>query len=77
MFKLVFEKMESILSHDDLAYRIKNLTLKNAKQNKHGFLEENQNFKSSGIRQKGESQNRYSKKTKHAKTSDKQTFLTP
>ena len=34
MFKLVFEKMESILSHDDLAYKIKNLTLKNAKQNK-------------------------------------------
>ena len=31
---------------------------------------------SSVIRQKGQSQNRYFKKTKHAKISGKQTFLT-
>ena len=34
-------------------------------------------FKSSVIRQKGESQNGFFKKTKHAKFSEKQTFLTP
>ena len=34
-------------------------------------------FISSVIRQKGESQNRYFKKPKHAKFSGKQTFLTP
>ena len=36
----------------------------------------NQTTKSSVIRQKGESQNRSSKKTKHAKFSEKRTFLT-
>ena len=33
-------------------------------------------FSSSVIRQKGESQNGYFKKTKHAKFSEKRTFLT-
>ena len=33
--------------------------------------------KSSGMRQKGESQNGCFKKAKHAKMSEKQTFLTP
>ena len=33
--------------------------------------------KSSGIRKKGESQNEYFKKAKHAKISEKQTFLIP
>ena len=51
------------------------------------FLEINLNFplvhldmillNSSGIRQKGESQNGCFKKAKHAKISEKQTFLTP
>ena len=36
-----------------------------------------QSFISSGIRQKGESQNGCFKKVKHAKISEKQTFLTP
>ena len=34
------------------------------------------NAKSSGIRQKGESQNAWFKKAKHTKISEKQTFLT-
>ena len=34
-------------------------------------------WNSSVIRQKGESQNGYNKKTKHAKFSEKRTFLTP
>ena len=40
---------------------------------------EAENFvdKSSVIRQKGESQNGGNKKSKHAKFSEKQTFLTP
>ena len=36
-----------------------------------------QNVNSSVIRQKGESQNGCFKNTKHAKFSEKQTFLTP
>ena len=35
------------------------------------------NYNSSVIRQKGESQNECFKKTKHAKFSEKRTFLTP
>ena len=35
------------------------------------------NYTSSGIRQKGESQNGCFKKAKHAKISEKQTSLTP
>ena len=34
-------------------------------------------LKTSGIRQKGESQNGCLKKAKHAKISENQTFLTP
>ena len=47
---------------------------------RHEYREDMTDFarlSSSGIRQKGESQNGCFKKTKHAKMSEKQTFLTP